>query len=298
MEEVKKIDKRESLKIVTDNNLIDAGDLPALSLNARKLFYIAISQCRKDDDSFYEYVTTPMELAEMWGIDNSNVYREADSITTELMKIVITVKSGEKNFEKKHLFEKCKYDDFMLSFKLHTEMTDLLLGLKKNFSQPLIWDFMKMRSPYSMALWHLFQKEMHSFKPTMIAPKVFDISLDELRKVTGCEDKFKSLSEFKRFVLDKALVEIKKNCFVKITYRNVKRGRKVIRLEFTAENMFGTIDVNNMPYRLQKRMRKAELVNKKGEGTITREELEELVELTDELAQLSLEDTVNGYPID
>ena len=49
MNEVKKIDKRESLRIVTDNGLIDAQDLSSLSLNARKLFYVAVSQCKQND---------------------------------------------------------------------------------------------------------------------------------------------------------------------------------------------------------------------------------------------------------
>ena len=134
MDETKKIDKRKSLRVVTDNSLIDAKDLSELSLNARKLFYLAVSQCRKSDKEFYEYETTPSELAELWGVDRTNVYREADKIATELMRIVITLRNGQKGFEKRHLFEKCAYDDnSTLLFKLHKEMTDLLLGLKRTF---------------------------------------------------------------------------------------------------------------------------------------------------------------------
>lgn len=299
MDEVKKIDKRESLTVVTDNGLIDAQDLPKLSLNARKLFYVAVSQCKRNDKEFYEYETTPAELAEMWGISRQEVYQVAEKICKELMQIVITIRTGKKAFKMRHLFEKCNYDDdAKLTFKLHNEMTDLLLGLKKDFSKPLVWDFMKMRSPYSMALWHLFQKEMKSFKPMMTQRIEFDISLEELRAVTGTENKLKQVGEFKKRVLDKALKEIKRNCWVNITYDNIKRGRTITGFRFTAESVWGYMNVDDMPFRMQKRMRKADLIRKRASVGLDPDEQEELLDLMADLDQLTLEDVVNDYPIE
>ncbi len=296
MEKPREIDKREELKVVTDNRVINAQDLSSLSLNARKLFYVAVSQCRQPDKEFFEFETTPAELAEMWEIDRSNVYREADEITTELMKIVITLRTGEKAFEKKHLFEKCQYDDdSRLTFKLHREMTELLLGVKKNFSQPQMWDFMKMRSPYSIAIWHLMQREMKSFKPMMSSPIIFDLTLEELRQVTGCEKKLKQIGQFKERVLDKAIKEIRKNCFVEIGYINLKKGRIITGFRFTAESVLGTVDMDNLTYRQKKMCRRALLVNKKSDGNITPEEMQELEELTEDLIQIHMEDIQNGY---
>lgn len=299
MDRRRKIDKREDLRVVTENSLISAKGLPELSLNARKLFYVAISQCKRNDKEFYEYETTPEELAEMWGIDRSNVYREADKITDELLTIIIRLQKGERGFKKRHLFETCDYDDnATVLFKLHNDMTDLLLGLNKNFSKPLMWDFLKMKSPYSMALWHLFQQEMKSFKPMMEAPIEFDLTLKELREVTGCENKLKQISEFKKRVLDKALVEIKRNCLTDISYVNIKQGRTVTGFRFTAKSILGTVDVENLPYRTRKWMRKAVLVHKLGEGTITASERAELEEIRQELMQSTIEDIENGYPME
>lgn len=295
MDEVRKIDKRENLKVVTDNSIISAPDLTTLSLNARKLLYIAISQCKISDKEFYDYETTPSELAEMWGISRSNVYHASDQITTELMKIVIKVNKEGKNYEKTHLFEKCSYTDSKVVFKLHKDMTDLLLGLKKDFSKPLVWDFMKMRSTFSIALWHLFQKEMHSFKPMMSAPIEFELSLDELRAVTGTQNKFKQLSEFKARVLDKALEEIRTNCWTDITYINIKNGRTVTGFRFTAKNLMGDVNVEKLTYREQKLIRKAMLTKKKADGDITQREYEELKQLNAEFFQISMEDYLNGY---
>lgn len=291
MEEVRKIDKRDGLRVVTANGMIDAEDLSSLSLNARKLFYVAISQCKMEDKEFYEYEASPSELAELFGISRQEVYMVTDKITTELMKIVITLRTGKKAFKKRHLFEKCNYsDDKVLYFQLHKDLTDLLLGLKKNFSKPLVWDFVKMRSPYSMAIWHLMQREMHSFKPMMSSPIIFELSLEELRQVTGTENKFRQVGEFKRFVLDKALREIRKNCWVDITYTNIKQGRKVVGFSFTAQNVMGTIRIDDLSYREQQRVRRAQLVRKRADGAITAEETAELLELCLELDQYSISD--------
>ena len=298
MGSTKKIDKRESLRVVTANDLVNVADLSNLSLNARKILYVAIAQCKKEDAEFYEHETTPGELAEMWGVSRQDVYQAADSTTTELMKIVIAIRT-EKGFKKRHLFEKCDYeDDKMLRFRLHKEMADLLLGLKRDFTKPLLWDFMKMRSPYSMAIWHLMQREMKSFKPMMNAPIQFDLTLEELRKVTGCEGKMKSLSEFKRFVLDKAIKEIRKNCLVRIRYDNIKEGRTVTGFRFTAESYWGTVNEADLSLRTRQHLRKHALMEKRRSGTITAEEIEELLDLTEELEQMSLEDLENKYPVE
>lgn len=294
----KKIDKRENLKVVTSNSLVSAGDLSRLSLNARKLFYLAISQCKMGDTQFFEYEVTPVELAEMWDTDRSNVYREAENICLELMKTVLTVRTGEKSFEMYHPFYTCKYqDDSKLVFQIDSKMSGLLLGLKRDFSKPMLWDFMRMRSPYSMAIWHVMQREMKSFKPMMSAPIQFDLTLEELRLVTGCENKLKKLSEFRRFVLDKAIREIRKNCLVKIRYDNLKKGRTVVGFRFTAESIWGTMDESQLTLRRRQRLRKHDLMEKRKAGTITREEIEELLDLTMELEQMTLEDIENEDPV-
>lgn len=282
MDKKQKINKSENIKVVTANDFITADYLPKLSLNARKMLYIAIAQCRKDDAEFYEYETTPAELAEIWGIARESVYNIADAVTDELMRIIIAKRSSKgRKFSKRHLFEICEYDESAkVIFKLHKDMADLLLGQNRNFSKPLLWDFMKMRSPYSMAIWHLMQEKMHSTKPDPNAPpQVFRITLEEMRKVTGTEEKLVQISAFKERVLDKALDEIRKNCLVDIQYKDIKSGRRIVAFEFIAENMFSARKAKEMSSALYQRMRRAELIGKYAAGTITTAEMEEYMNL-------------------
>lgn len=254
-----KADARESIRTVTTNDLITACGLDGISLKARKLFYIAISQCKQIDKEFFEYAISVSEFAELMNIDSSNVYQEADSLTDELMKgFIKSVPKGKKNFKKYSLFSTCEYDDnSVLKFKLNNDMTSFLLGVKSNFTKPLLNDFLRMKSPYSMAIWHLMQREMHSKKPGITETIEYELTLEELREVTGTQNKLKQISEFKKRVLDKSLREIKDNCAVDITYTNIKKGRTIIGFRFSAINIFH-ISEDKIP---QKIKNKCELFN-------------------------------------
>lgn len=237
MREKRPVDTRENIRVVTSNDFITACGLEGVSLKARKLLYIAVSQCKKTDKEFYEQEMTAIEFANMMGISPSHVYEEADNITDELMHGFIKIGSekSKRAFKKFSIFTVCEYTEgATLKFKLNKDMTDFLLGITKDFSQPLLNDFLKMNSPYSMAIWHLMQREMQSKKAYGAKVIEFDLSLDEIRQVTGTCDKFERLSDIKRFVLDKAIREIKDNCGEVITYENIKNSRTVTGFHFKA----------------------------------------------------------------
>lgn len=293
MEEIKTIDTRESIKVVTSNELITAHGLSDLSLKARKVLYLAMSQCKQNDEEFFTYEISSSELALQLGIGRNHVYETADSITRELMtKYLEVVPEGKKKFKRYSLFAMCEYDeDGVLRFKLNKDMTSFLLGVKKSFTQPLLSDFMKMRSVYSMAIWHLFQREMKSCKASIRKRLEFDLTLEELRIVTGTESKLKNIGMWKKRVLEQALKEIEGNQLAKIGYTNIKRGRYITGFHFEVESLMGTY---NPPPEfkkfMDKKVRKVELTRKSNEGKLTSKEFDELQSLILELDQMSISD--------
>jgi plasmid replication initiation protein len=230
------VDKRVSIKVVSANDFITAKELSALPLNSRKLLYLAISQCKKSDKEFYEYAISAKDFAEMMGIDESNIYRDGRKITGRLMGLSLDCDLYGQGYEQYGLFSKCTYKkkDGIIRFKLNPDMTNFFLNLKKDFSQPLLEDFVHMNSPYSMAIWHLMQREMHSKKPSITQTIEFDLTLEELRSVTGTESKLKQIGQFKERVLDKAIREIRDNCGVVVTYTNIKDSRTIVGFHFVA----------------------------------------------------------------
>lgn len=235
----REIDKRDVVRVVSSNNLLRATGLEDISLKARKLLYLAIAQCKKEDRQFYQYSISAADFANLMDIVPQAVYKEADALTDELMHGFIKYKpEGKKGFVKFSLFEQCTYFDGMLTFKMSKDMTPILINLKKDFTQPLLSDFMHMRSNFSMVIWHLMQREMKSRKTGVTDVVEFELTLEELRSATGTTNKFERLSQFKAKVLDKAICEIKDNCGVLVTYANVKKGRTVIGFRFTVKSLY------------------------------------------------------------
>ena len=108
----RELNTKENVRTVTSNQFITACGLEGISLKARKLLYIAISQCQKKDTEFYEYSITIKEFADLRGRASTKVYQEARKIAMELMKGYISiVPEGTKDFEMYSLFDFCKYKD-------------------------------------------------------------------------------------------------------------------------------------------------------------------------------------------
>lgn len=284
----KKVDTRGSVKTVTSNDFITAQGLEKLSLKSRKMLYIAISQCKKNDKNFYIYEISAKAFAEVMNITPEAVYSEANRITDELMAGILSAisKSG-KSFEKYSIFSSCKYENGVLQFKLNPDMTRFLLELKGDFSQPLLSDFLRMKSPYSMSIWHLMQREMCSNKPNLTNTIQFDLSLAELREVTGTQEKLKQLSEFKKRCFDKALREIDENCGVRITYENIKQGRTVIGFRCAAVSVLH-IDKGEIPQNVKNKARMGRLRIESKCRELTPEEAAEYERLIASAQQIEL----------
>jgi len=250
----REIDTRDSVTIVTTNDFLKASGLEDITLKARKLLYLAIAQCKKTDQEFYEYTISVKEFAKLMDIAETHVYQEADFLTDELMKGFIKLSQPSKNkFKKFQIFELCSYNDGMILFKLSSQMSPLLLNLKRDFSKPLLNDFMKMRSNYSIEIWHLMQREMGSRKPGITDTCSFILTVEELRKITGTMDKFKQIGQFKTKVLDKAIREIRDYCGVVIEYTNIKSSRSIVAFRFVAQSLFH-LDEKDISFSLRSRI--------------------------------------------
>lgn len=248
--QMKKAEIKEQMKVVTSNKFIHADGLQNLSIKERKLLYIAISQCRINDKEFYEYRISAKEFADLMDIDVSNLYEEAGKIARDLCLTLIKCedKNDKNNTRIYTVFSYIDYGKIGFAMKLNSDISELLLQLKSNFTQPLLEDFLRMKSPYSIAIWHLMQEKMKSKKPYGDNHIDFYLSLEELRQVTGTENKFIQLGQFKERVLDKAIREIKDSCSVNVMYKNVKVSRTVVGFDFTAYSIWCPVEKINPVY--------------------------------------------------
>ena len=131
---------------------------------------------------------------------------------------------------------------------------------------------------------------MESKKPGMFNMMSFDIMLDEFRKATGTENKFKQIGQLKEKVLDKAITEIKETCGVIIEYQSIKCSREIIGFRFSCESQYH-IDPGTLPQRVKDKATLFNLKEERKTRQLTLEEQEEYDRITANMVQMELDFT-------
>lgn len=293
----REIDTRPNIRIVTSNDLISARGLSELSLYGRKLFLLAIAQCRKTDKEFFCYEISVSDFAKLIGVRKNHIYETAREISNELMHTTIEVVNNpeKRKFRIFTLFAVCDYDDSRLYFQLNSMLTEFLLDLRKDFCQPLLSNFLPMKSASTMAIWHLMQREVQKIQcdSDEKATFRFKLTLKEIRTATGTEEKYERISQFKGKVLDHALKELNQLQLAKISYSDVKSGRFIVAFEFEFKCVGNEYLINfaKLPDDPRKRyiQKRTRLLELRGKRRLNAAEEAEKAALEQELEGLSLE---------
>lgn len=247
--EVAKRDPNYSTDIKMDvqNEYVYADHPTGMTVYAMRLLRIAIAQCKKGDKMLYEYSFNVPELAEMIGCDKHNLYRIADDVTDQLLRVLL--KSGEKikpgaKGKKRHVFEECDYDDGYITLRLHKDMEELLLNLGrrfKGFTKIPLEPILLMQSKYGIRMYELICQKMMGAYPHASHAVGITISLDEVRAVTGTSKKktYDIISNLKNKVLKPALADIEKCADLKIICTDIKKSRSITGFSLEIYKRYG-----------------------------------------------------------
>ena len=100
-----------------DNYVVQANDLiggkQALKLNSAKLIRAAIMQIVPEDDELKPYVVSIKEIAELLGVSESNLYRDIDDITDDIIKNPVFIRQAinrQIKWVKIPWVSKCEYN--------------------------------------------------------------------------------------------------------------------------------------------------------------------------------------------
>lgn len=266
----KKLDARDCIRVVTSNDFLKVEGLCDLKLNSLKLLYLTISQCQMNDDRFYTCKFSTAELSKLWGVSRQRVHQIYDEVKPDLHDFSTNIyksnASGETKIYLIHMISMIttvldkKSNMSSIEIEIDHNAEDLFLKLDKNFSKPLLCDFNKMKSVDSVLIWHLIQIKTRSKKP--VNKKIeLELSDIELRKITGNLEKYSNNYEFKRRVLDKAIKDIEKCCFVKINCKSVKSGRYIIGYKLILTNKYA-IPEDKLSNKSKKAIERAKKINK------------------------------------
>lgn len=256
-------DYNRNNKLVASNRYIRAIHPERMNLNAMKLFRLAITQCRLNDDRFYEYRFNVNELAAVLHVDEKDMYRDIRNMCLYLMQMVLKVGSENpiEDWEFWHIFEKAKYEKKTrtVTILLHKDMTELFLQLKTNFTRIPIANILSMKSKYAIRIYELLCERMMSHYPYGDESAEITLSLDELRQATGTDKKktYALVSNFKNVVLYPALREIENVANWTIITADIKCGRIISGFKFTIWSAFGYQHSPKSPLRQAEEVKKA-----------------------------------------
>lgn len=216
------------------NNLV--GGKQALKLNSAKLIRAAIMQVVRDDEELKPYIITIAELAELLNVPKSNIYRDIDDITDDIIKNPVFVKeeSGKKvRWIKIPWVTRCEYNsDIGVALELNDKLKPFLINLKDHYTQYTLDSILVMKSVYAIRIYELIQSEIM----TRILPKAgtdIEISVETLKECCGCESKaYNSFSNFRSRVIDIAVKEINEKTLYTLSYDYKKKGKSVVGLIF------------------------------------------------------------------
>lgn len=220
------------------NSLI--GGKQALKLNSAKLIRAAIMQIVREDTELKPYIITIAELAKLLNVPKSNIYRDIDDITDDILNNPVyvreeTFKNGSKKIRwlKIPWVTRCEYhSDAGVALKLNDELKPLLLNLKDHYTQYTLDEVLVMKSVYAIRLYELLQSKIMS----RVLPKDgtdIEMSLDEIKECCGCEGKsYNTFSNLKNRVIEVGVKEINEKTLYTLSYDYVKSGKTVVGLIF------------------------------------------------------------------
>ncbi len=220
--------------VVQANNLI--GGKQALKLNSAKLIRSAIMQVVREDEELKPYIITIKDLSELLGVPASNIYRDVDEITDDIIKNPVYIRE-EKNgktidFIKIPWVTRCEYkSDVGIALKLNEELKPFLINLKEHYTQYTLQEVLAMKSVYGIRIFEMLQSKIMS----RVLPKngiVVLMSVQEIRECCDCDDKYPAFGNFRDKVIDKAVKEINRVTMFKVVYSYIKKARSVVEIKF------------------------------------------------------------------
>lgn len=220
-------------EVVQANKLVFGKQ--SLKLNSAKLVRAAITQIDSKDTELKPYVISIKDLAELLNISSSNLYRDIEDITEDIMSNPVYVKEtdGKKTrWVKIPWVSRCAYDsDIGISILLNEQLKPYLLNLKENSSSYTFDKILSMKSVYSSRLYELINSKIENNIIPLAETKAI-LTVQEIRESCSCEDKYKLFSNFIARVIEPSVQEINALTMYNITYNYIKAGKRVIALEF------------------------------------------------------------------
>lgn len=204
------------------NQLIRAKWSPNSILEPRLVALVA-SMVHTDDKEFKEY---RFPASTLFGDKDfsGKKYNDLKKAIKKIMKSYFMLEDGD-DYMAYSIFSKCGYEKGEVVAAFHPDLKPHFVGLKKNFTQYNLMEFLLLPSTYSQRIFE-FLKSWDD-KPEIT------VSVNDLHEMLGTPKSFQAkYSNLKNKVLEKAHSDILKFSNFSYEWEPIKKGRKIESIRF------------------------------------------------------------------
>lgn len=186
-----------------------------------------VSMIQPTDEDFKDYRISVKEFSEMLGLTGSTKYTELKEIAKSLMSKSIEIPQSDGGWLLANWISSAEYKkgEGIIALSFSPKLKPYLLQLKQYTSYRLS-NILSLSSSYSIRLYELLRK--WSFLGKWESP------VEEIREKLGAITKSYLLyGNFKSKILLPAIKELNEHTDLSISFKEIKKGRSVERIEFT-----------------------------------------------------------------
>lgn len=242
------IDKCRNQRVVKHNDLVQKSKYK-LSIHEQKTIAFLVSLIKPNDKSNLEYEFEIIDFCRICGIDEDGGknYEKVRKTLFNLASKGLEVKLDNNAYTRVSWLNKywCYANDGTVKVRFDEDLAPYLFSLQENTTRYELLNILPMQSKYSIRLYELCRSWAG------IKNKTYPI--DELRDILGVPvDVFGRYNDFKRKVLITAQTEINKFTDLDITFDEIKKGKKVVKIQIhidlksPLDNMMTRIDSNSV----------------------------------------------------
>ena len=210
--------------VVKSNRLVEASY--RLTTQEQRIILFMASMVKMDDEDFQTYRIKISEFVKIIGVKGHSKYHEVKHLTKKLLERVIVIKEQSGDLQIGWV-SSAKYFNRKGFVELHFDpkLRPYLLKIKEYFTKYKLIDVIRLKRSYSIRIYELLKQY------EKIGKRTFE--LDEIRKILGIgKDKYKLYGHLKSKVIKPAQKELSEHCDLTFSFNEIKKGRKVIKLEF------------------------------------------------------------------
>jgi len=204
-----------------------------MTLMEARIIRLLITQVVKQDPELKTYTCRIQDLADFLNIPSNNLYRDIKNICESLLKRLVRV--GTKNPKEPWIsfqwIQLAKYDgNGNITLKLSEQIAPYVLELNAWFTQYQLENILGFNSFYAIRIYEILKCDNGI---TRDEQGEFTYTIENLRKILCCEDKFNKITDFTEKVIDTAVREINDKSDILVSYELKKTSRKFTDIIFT-----------------------------------------------------------------